>query len=82
MKLPQVEQELTIYKNKAKGLEEARNKLYCTKAHMEDDLRMLREQHRVLLKKVVEEEEMKEKALKEKVDFFIHLYFQPAEKWF
>ncbi|XP_071527084.1 uncharacterized protein [Panulirus ornatus] len=67
VKLPQVQQELKIYKNKAKGLEEAHDKLFQTKALLEDDLRMLREQHKVLLEKVVEEEEMKEKLLKEKV---------------
>nr|XP_045591927.1 uncharacterized protein LOC123753955 isoform X1 [Procambarus clarkii]XP_045591928.1 uncharacterized protein LOC123753955 isoform X1 [Procambarus clarkii] len=63
--LPQIQQELKRVESKANGFEEAHDKLKRINAHLEDDLHVLQEQHRILLKKVVDEEEMKEKALKE-----------------
>lgn len=65
VKLPKIQDELMIVKNKTIELEDAYDKLVRTNAHLEDDLRMLREQKRMLLQKMVEEEEMREKTLKE-----------------
>ena len=52
---------------KVASFENTNQKLMRTNTHLTDDVRMLHDQHKTLLQKVVLEEELKDAVLKEKV---------------
>ncbi|XP_042886078.1 uncharacterized protein LOC122262190 isoform X2 [Penaeus japonicus] len=64
--LPEAQRELETARKKVNDLETALEQVVRDKAHLEDDLRLLRDQYKTLLERVVEEEDKKEQALKDK----------------
>lgn len=66
VKLPQAQKDLETVRKKLDDLEIALEQVVRDKAHIEGDLRLLQDQYKTLLERVVEEEDKKEQALKDK----------------
>ncbi|XP_037790519.1 uncharacterized protein YGR130C-like [Penaeus monodon] len=66
VKLPQAQKEVETARKKVNDIETALEQVVREKAHLEDDLRLLQDQYKTLLERVVEEEDKKEQALKDK----------------
>lgn len=73
MKIPVLHQELKDVQAKTEKLEDTNKQLSQGKAQVEDELHMLQEQYKILLGKIVEEQERTAIAEQQKVRFFSFL---------
>lgn len=73
VKIPQLLGELEEAKASTERLKDSNKQLSQAKGLLEEDFRMLQEQHKVLLKKTVDEQEQKAKAEQRKVDLCFHI---------